>query len=168
MAQRRITSDEIKVLRIGDALSAFKKRNRKASGAAMLLTLLFVLFTWSCTKTVNVPDTQYDEIDSTESKYWRVTTVDGKKYTVSDLTVDENSLIILSVNESSDRRDNSGEFENVDSSELPLTLKFADVALVERVEIDEVKTGLVVVTLAVVATAFAFLVASYSVFGKLN
>ena len=125
------------------------------------------LFAISCTKSVYVPPTSYDEVESSRAKHWRVKTTDEQTYWVERFTITDTTLVI---EQASRLYTAPGETEpqNIEESDLPIVLPLSEVAALERREISMTRTSLVVVPLVLAGVVLYAIGKSFENFGGGN
>jgi hypothetical protein len=92
---------------------------------------LFLLANTCCTAMVSVPRTEYDILDSNESKIWRITTSDKKTFNVTHFTMTDSTMIIT-----------NPQAANTESSHDEATRQKtddADVIVIDRNEITKIE-----------------------------
>ena len=113
----------------------------------IVTTILLIIFCVSCTQKVRIANSEIDEINPKEAKFWRIKTIAGEKYSVKELEVEETNLIIREFSRSDPRYNKFTQYEEKPGAELRIVIPVSDVAILERVDIDKQKTFLIIATI---------------------
>jgi len=138
----------------------------KSKTAKYFLVLIIVVstlaFSISCTRTIQIPPTSYDSIESSDGVYWKLETKDRKRITVTQFTITDDAFIVEEV-----KSEALGQL--VTFEELPLVIPFDDVVVLERVEAREpLSTAGVIVGGLAVVSFIALVIYNASVSGFFN
>jgi hypothetical protein len=87
----------------------------------------------SCARTIQVPASDYESVDSSQSKYWRVTTDSSHTYWVEQFSTTDSTLVIEKASKVF-RPPNLTEPQVIDIADLPIVLQLGEVTLLERRE----------------------------------
>jgi len=133
---------------------------RRFTRNSAVIWISIAVLSISCTKTVQIPASQYESIDSDDSKYWRIRTTDGKLYSIKRFTVTDTAIVIQTLSESDASSGQEGAFDHVDRPELPLTLPLEMVESVESVDISKLRTvglfSIILVPVAIIIVGMAW------------
>jgi hypothetical protein len=59
---------------------------------SVLIVFLLISANATCTKSVHIPRSEYENIDASDAEYWRVTTRDGTVYSVTSFTITDSTF----------------------------------------------------------------------------
>ena len=121
----------------------------------------------SCTKSISVPPSSYEQVNSEQAKYWRVKTTDDQTYWVEVFTITDSTLVIEQASQVYESQ-NSEEARLIERSELPIKVPLSDVAALERREISIKRTALVLLPFGIAFVALYVYAKSFEAFGHLN
>ncbi len=113
-----------------------------------LVLVIIGLHVVSCTKSIRIPPSEYDSVDMTQAKYWRITTLDERTYWVHRFSVTDSTVVIHHASRLY-ASPNDAEPKYLDRSDLPIVLPRVEIASLERRETDKVLTIAVVSVLSI-------------------
>lgn len=113
-----------------------------------LVLVVIGLQIMSCTKSIRIPPSEYESVDVTQAKHWRITTLDEQTYWVHRFSVTDSTVVIHHASRLY-ASPNDAEPKYLDRSDLPIVLQRVEIASLERRETDKVVTTAVVSVLAI-------------------
>jgi hypothetical protein len=119
----------------------------------ILVTVLIGLQLVACNKSVRVPPSDYNTVNTAQAEYWRVSTTDKKLYWVEQFTVTDSTLVISQASRVY-LSPSDAEPKYLYESDLPIVLELSEIETLERRATNKILTVAVVTMAALAVISF--------------
>ena len=134
--------------------------NKNRRYISVFLCVLVIGNTW-CTGMVTVPPSEYDELETDDRNFWRVTTSEESAYLASRIQITESDVVLKSPVMTSNGYSEVDQSADLKKSDFPISIRRNEVVMIEK-EVTEylkpmlilgIPAGILLAMVAVYATA---------------
>ncbi len=130
-----------------------------------MVLIVSVCATTSCTRTIEVPNTEIETLNSSDARSWRVETTNGNLYSVVEFRNTDSVMVVEKTKSVRGENNEGNEFVNVDPKSLPILIPHDEIVSIQGLYLTETRKILFVSAIAAVA-GVAALLTSFLMFSR--
>jgi hypothetical protein len=115
----------------------------------------------SCTRTAVVPNSEFETLNSSDARVWRVKTMSNELYSVARFTNTDSMFIVESIIPMKGMDSNGVPYAEINTNELPLAIRYDEIISIEGLYVTDERKIFVLSAIGLTAGTLAFMGLAY-------